>query len=94
MALSKTASKNFDTLLLAAENGDLALVEVRERATGKVREAVCAIGFDGEQYAITPFAILIDGNPFELYDPPDPEGGFFDNPWPPDAGDDLEWKAV
>jgi len=72
---------NFKTLLRAAKSGHLALMEVRRRADGKVVAAVCAVGWDPDEgkngtYELTPFAIMVEGNPFELFDPPNPDGGF------------------
>lgn len=63
---------NFDTLRLAAAHDDLALIVVRERATGLERVALAAVAFDGSEYAVTPFALMVDGDPFELLDPPVP----------------------
>ena len=37
---------------------------------------ICAVGFDGGEYAITPFAEMAAGNPFEMYLPPESGGGF------------------
>jgi len=83
--LRKWNKANFKTLLRAAASGDLALMEVRRRADGKVVAALCAVGFDpndgkGGTYGITPFAIMVEGNPFDMFDPPDPAGGFHEPP--------------
>lgn len=68
---------NLSTILRAAGDGRLALLEVRERATGATRVALVAVGDDGAGgFEFTPFALMIDGNPFELLDPPAPGGGF------------------
>lgn len=67
---------NLATILRAARDGRLALLEVRERATGETRVALVAVGGDGTSFEFTPFALMIDGNPFELLDPPAPGGGF------------------
>lgn len=66
---------NLEQLKLAAKNDDLALVSVRERASGDERIALAAIGFEDGEYAITPFALMLDGNPFELLDPPAVDNG-------------------
>ncbi|HMS56822.1 MAG TPA: DUF6117 family protein [Fimbriimonadaceae bacterium] len=68
--------KNFDTLSRACEGGRVALVEVQRASDHKQVSAICAVDFDGETYTLTPFAVLIEGNPFELFNPPLPEGGF------------------
>lgn len=61
---------NFETLKRACINGDLALVDLQEVATGKSVAGVCAIGFDGKEYNIVPIAIMIAGNPYEMFRPP------------------------
>ena len=66
---------NFDTLKLAAENEDLALVECQRVSDGETVVMLCAIGYEDGEYGITPFAEMVNGNPFEMYRPPAP-GGF------------------
>ncbi len=75
--LSTPDRMNFDNLARAFKSGDAALVEVRRVADGVAVAAICAIGRDGESYLITPFAVMVEGNPFDLFDPPNPDGGFF-----------------
>lgn len=73
----KAHSANLDTIMRAAHDSRLALVEVRVKATGEIRAALCAIGDDGQGgYDIVPFALMIDDNPYETLDPPNPDGGF------------------
>jgi hypothetical protein len=69
--------KNLETLQRAFDNGDAGLAEVRERATGKTRVALCTIHTIDNGYQITPFALMIDGNPYEQLNPPHPDGEFF-----------------
>lgn len=71
MSIPDHARANFETLLHAAASGDLALMECTEIATGEVRYVICAVGRDDGDYVFTPFGHLADGNPFELYRPPD-----------------------
>lgn len=33
----------------------------------------------GDETTLTPFAVLFNGNPYEMLNPPAPEGGFFDS---------------
>jgi hypothetical protein len=70
MAIPEAHRKNFDTLLRAAEQGNLALMECVDAATGEPRYVICAIGRKGSDYLFTPFCHLHDGNPFEAYIPP------------------------
>lgn len=69
---------NIETLQLAFDLGDTALVECQRIADGATVVMLCAVGRDGNEYAITPFAEMVEGNPFDLYLPPDPNGGFDD----------------
>jgi hypothetical protein len=67
---------NFKTLSQAFANGDVALVDVQRISDGIAVAAICCVTFDGAAYQITPFATLVEGNPFELFRPPLPEGGY------------------
>lgn len=70
MSIPDHARTNFNTLLRAAESGDLALMECTEIASGEPRYVICAVGFADGQYCFTPFGHLAEGNPFEAYVPP------------------------
>lgn len=71
MSIPDHARANFQTLLRAAENGDLALMECADALTGEPRYVICAVGRDrGSDYLFTPFGHLADGNPYEAYIPP------------------------
>jgi hypothetical protein len=71
MAIPDYARTNFQTLLGAAEAGHLALMECTDAASGVPRYVICAVGWRDGEYLMTPFAHLADGNPYELYIPPD-----------------------
>ena len=62
---------NFQTLMRAAENGDLALMECADAETGAPRYVICAVGRNGGEYLFTPFGHLAEGNPYEAYRPPE-----------------------
>jgi len=70
MAILEGYKVNLETILRAGENGDLCIMEYTERETGETAFLLCAAGWDGEGYEITPLARMIDGNPFELFTPP------------------------
>lgn len=72
MSIPDHARANFETLLRAAGDGNLALMECADAATGQSRYVLCAIGRDGAEYVFTPFGHLADGNPCDAYLPPDP----------------------
>lgn len=71
MAIPDHARTNFQTLLRAAEAGHLALMECTDAVTGTIRYVICAIGRDNGDHLFTPFGHLADGNPYEVYLPPD-----------------------
>jgi len=68
--------QNFDALSRAFVAGDVALMEVRRVADHAVVAAICAVSFIEGEYGFTPFAVMVEGNPFDLFDPPLPSGGF------------------
>ena len=70
MSIPEHARANFQVLLSAAANGDLALMECADAVSGEPRFVICAVGRDGEDFLFTPFGHLADGNPYEAYVPP------------------------
>jgi Family of unknown function (DUF6117) len=70
MAIPKGYRANFATLLRAAADRNLALLECTDAQTGVPRYVIAAVGRDGEAYVMTPFGHLHDGNPYEAYVPP------------------------
>lgn len=73
MAIPDYARTNFDTLLRAASEGNLALMECLDTATREPRYVICAVGRSDGEYVFTPFGHLSDGNPYDAYLPPDPD---------------------
>ncbi|CAK11536.1 hypothetical protein HFO94_30800 [Rhizobium leguminosarum] len=73
MAIPDHASTNFDTLLRAAADGNLALMECLDAVTREPRYVLCAVGRTDGEYVFTPFGHLADGNPYDAYLPPDPD---------------------
>lgn len=70
MAIPKGHKANLDTIMKAAAAGDLALVECTDKKTGKPVICIAGIGWDGEEYTITPLAKMFDCNPFTELNPP------------------------
>lgn len=66
--------KNLETLRLAFEDDAMCLMEVVLKATGERVAALCAAvrSADGE-VSFTPFAIMLNGDPYELLLPPNHE---------------------
>ncbi len=80
MTMPDHAKANFHTLLRAAADGNLTLMECLDSRTSEPRYVLCAIGHDGTDRVLTPFGHLADGNPYDAYFPPDPDNpqGFLD----------------
>ena len=77
MTVVKAHAQNLNTIIEAAKAGNLALLEVQDRKTGKPRAALVAVNrLATGEYEFVPFALMIDGNPYEQLNPPLPEGGF------------------
>lgn len=82
MAIPNPVRTNFNTLLRAAGDGNLALMECLDAVTRERRFVVCAVGrADNGAIVMTPFGHLADGNPYDAYLPPDPDdpNGFIGN---------------
>jgi len=73
MAIPDYARTNFDTLLRAASEGNLALMECLDAATREPRYVICAVGRSDGEFVLTPFGHLSEGNPYDAYLPPDPD---------------------
>lgn len=80
MALAVGHRKNFETLQQAFLAGDVALLECRLSATGEEVPVLCAANRapDGS-VEFAPFAMLFNGNPYEILNPPNGDGGFYDD---------------
>lgn len=69
---------NLETLKTAFNYDDVALMECQRKSDGATVVVLCAVSHDGKEIAFTPFAEMVNGNPFEIYSPPNPDGGFHD----------------
>ncbi len=71
MSIPEHVRKNFNTLLRAAANGHLALMECRDAGTGEPRYVLVAVHRDDDdRFVMTPFGHLADGDPYQAYIPP------------------------
>ncbi len=61
---------NFDTLTRAFEHDAVVLMSAIRAADQQPVTLVCAVQRDGESFEFIPFAEMINGNPFELYEDP------------------------
>lgn len=80
---AKAHADNLKTLLRAARMGHLGLLECQLKATGEKVAVLTAFGQEGADIVMTPFAVLFNGNPYEMLNPPDPNGGFMETPATP-----------
>jgi hypothetical protein len=70
MALALGHRKNFNTLIQAAEQGDLALMECTDAKTGETRAVICAANRNPDgSVDFVPFGHMAEGNPFDAYLP-------------------------
>ena len=69
-ALNDHYKTNFDTLVTAVSNGDVALLSCRDAKTNELRAVVCAVMTDGADKILVPLATLCDGNPYDELSPP------------------------
>lgn len=70
MAIQAGHKNNFNTLMQAAGNKDLALMECTDKTTGKRVAVVCAVYVTDGVHTFVPLAKLFDGNPYEELTPP------------------------
>ena len=70
MAIGKGDRQNFETMLEAARQGDLALLECIDSNSGEVRNVICAVNRSGETFELVPLAKLFVGDPYEEVMPP------------------------
>jgi hypothetical protein len=69
--------KNWKVLQEAIKNGDAGLLECELKATGEKVAVITAFAHeDNGEITMTPFAMFFNGNPYELLNPPNPDGGF------------------
>lgn len=78
MPLNKHHKTNLETLERAFESGDVCLMECRRKSDQEIVAMLCAVGYEDGEYIMTPFAEMVNGNPFEMYEPPAPGGGFYE----------------
>jgi hypothetical protein len=77
MALATGHRANFTTLQQAFDNGDVALMECQLTTTGEEVAVICAANRSPDgSVEFAPFAMLFNGNPYEILNPPKSEVGF------------------
>jgi hypothetical protein len=78
MPISPAQKQNFNTLRRAFRSGDAALMECQLAATGEAVAVVCAANRQPDKSVeFLPFAMFFPDDPYRLINPPNPDGGFF-----------------
>ena len=72
MSIPESFRANFQTLLRAARDESLALLECKDAVSGEPRYVICAVCTGRDDFLFIPFGHMADGNPFEAYIPPQP----------------------
>ena len=67
LPLTEEHKVNFQTLKLAVEYEDVALISAVRKSDGKQVALVCAINHTDGNILPVPIAEMIDGNPYEIY---------------------------
>ena len=72
MAIPEGYKANFETLLKAARNEDLVLVECTNKTTGKPAYVLAAVNSvrPDDKLELVPLAQLFDSSPYEMLIPP------------------------
>lgn len=88
MALREGDKHNFQTLLRAAANGDLALVESRRISNGEYVALLAAVFQEqpGGEVTIVPLGEMVGGDPYELYEDPTKYERVSPKDWSPRKG--------
>lgn len=76
--INDAVNTNFNTLCKAFGDKSTCLMECKRKKDDEIVNLICAVHFDGKKYAMTPFAEMVSGNPFDDYCPPALSGGFFE----------------
>lgn len=71
--LSPWDKANFETLKEALEAGDLCLLSAKRKSDGADVALVCVMGHKDGMFYPVPIAVMVEGNPFDLYDDPTQE---------------------
>jgi hypothetical protein len=74
MAIPDAIKTNFNTLEKAFKNGDIALLECRDRKNGELAFAICAINYHRQadrepEIEMVPFGVMFNVDPYEMLIP-------------------------
>lgn len=68
--LSEGDKANFETLEKACKRGNLALVSSIRKSDGANVALVCAMARHDDKVLVSPLAVMVEGNPYELFEAP------------------------
>ena len=71
MAISEPNKKNFETMQRAQDDGALCIMEATRNSDGKPVVLVCAMSQVDGMFYPSPLAVMIEGNPFDDFTPPE-----------------------
>jgi hypothetical protein len=70
MAIPKGHKSNLKTIIRAANDANLCLMECTDKMTGAVVITLCAVGYENDKYIFYPLAKMFNGNPYDELNPP------------------------
>lgn len=73
--LNEAYRANFATLLAAAKDEKLSLVSAIRKTDNKPVALICAMNYVQGMVEAVPLAVMIEGNPYEIFDDPISERG-------------------
>jgi hypothetical protein len=68
--ISPGQKQNLETIIRAAKNGDLCLMQCTDAKSGQKVDVLAAYYMDKGEYVMVPMAKLFEGNPYEELLPP------------------------
>lgn len=71
MAISEPHKANFETMQRAHDDGALCIMEATRKSDGKPVVLVCAMSKRDGAFYPTPLAVMVEGNPYEDFIPPE-----------------------
>ena len=70
MPISEGDRSNFETILSAAQRGDLTLLECVDTASGETHRVLCAVNRHAKEFEFVPLAKLFHRDPYAELEPP------------------------
>jgi len=71
MPIAESSKEMFALIIRAVNNKEIGLLEVVDKKTYEVYDALCAMEIEGEITRATPLAVILRANPFDRLVPPE-----------------------